>query len=72
MPWPLTLALWCMDARGNFVQLPNAGGILDQSPLLMTLMGIAWRLWIIDSKDAARHSAEDIDFVRTWGLENDG
>jgi len=47
-----------------------AGGVLDQHPVIMQCLLIAWRLWIIDGKGAPRHTSEDIEFVRKWALDN--
>jgi hypothetical protein len=53
--------------RGVYLNMPEEGGVLDQSPLLMTHIEMAWRVWnIIIAKRAEDHSPSDQEFMRRW------
>lgn len=59
-------------SRGLFINLPHAGGMLDQAPLIMTNIEVAWRVWIINAgKLAHEHTVEDVDFMQRWVFGKD-
>ena len=64
----MVLARRCMDmSRGNFLTLPHAGGMLDQSPLIMSNIEFAWRTWMINAgKAAGQHTVDDVEFMRKY------
>lgn len=67
----MTLARRCMDmSSGVFLNMPEAGGVLDQSTLLMTHIEMAWRVWNINvAKRAQEHTKSDVAFMRKWIFE---
>lgn len=54
------------------MNMPEEGGVLDQSPLLMTHIEVAWRTWQINAaKRPQEHTQSDTDFMRRWVFNED-
>jgi hypothetical protein len=49
---------------GILRHLPEEGGAMTQSSILLDNMNYALRTWQIDQKEAADHTPEDIKFMR--------
>ena len=49
---------------GILRQLPEIGGAIEQSSILLDNMSYALRTWQIDHRDAGQHTPEDMEFMR--------
>lgn len=57
---------------GVYMNMPEKGGVLNQSPLLMTHIEMAWRVWkIMVGKLAQDHTEDDKRFMNRWVFSKD-